>query len=62
MHREPRAEDHPAEDLFEEDKDLGGWVIRWDKWPLLDKKRLFCHLFKLRKFQNYGRNMTSLDI
>ena len=31
MHREPRGEDRPAEELFEEDKDLGGWVIRWDK-------------------------------
>ena len=45
MHREPRAEDRPAEELFEEDKDLGGWVIRWDKWPLLET-RLFCNLFR----------------
>ena len=36
MHREPRGEDRPAEELFEEDEDQGGWVIRWDQWPLLD--------------------------
>ena len=61
MHRGPRAEDRPAEELFEEDKDLGGGVIRWDKWPLLET-RLFCNFFKLGKFQNYGRKMTPLDV
>jgi len=28
LHREPRGEDRPAEELFEEDEDQGGWVIR----------------------------------
>ena len=28
LHREKKADDRSAEELFEEDRDLGGWVIR----------------------------------
>merc|ERR1719400_306760 len=28
LHREPQSGDRPAEELFEKDEDLGGWVIR----------------------------------
>ena len=28
LHRERKADDRSAEELFEEDRDLGGWVIR----------------------------------